>query len=169
MTDISRDDISRDDDSRNKATYENARLLFVSIASSPLFLAAVMWFGVGRSEPANPPGLTTWAIWGLFTLGGLAVWLLFRRKAVDPVTEWSGHKRSAEGFDAATLQTHLVVAWAGAEGVGFAGVIVYFFLGGDLTMLVSSLAACVLCFALSAPRQAWYDELRREGGAAAAG
>lgn len=162
-------DISRDDDSRDKATYGNARLIFVSIASSPLFLAAVLWFGVGRTEPANPPGLATWAIWGLFTLGGLAIWLLFRGKAVEPVTEWSAHQRRAEGFDAAALQTRLVTAWAGAEAVGFAGVIVYFFLGGDLTMLVGSLVACVLCFALSAPRQAWYDELRREGGAAAAG
>ncbi len=167
--DISRDDVSRDDVSRDEATYENARLLFVSIASSPLFLAGVLWFGVGRTEPAGAPGLATWAIWGLFTLGGLAAWLLFRRKAVDPVTEWSGHRRRAEGFDAAALQTHLVVAWAGAEIVGFAGAILYFFLGGDLTMLVGSLVACVLCFALSAPRKEWFDELRREGGAAAAG
>lgn len=157
------------DISDDEATHGNARLLFVSIASSPLILAAVLWFAIGRTEPSDPPGLATWAVWGLLTLGGLAVWLLFRRKAVDPVTEWSIHKRSAEGFDAATLQTRLVAAWAGAEAVGFTGVILYFFLGGDLTVLVGSLVACVLCFALSAPRKAWFDELQREGGAAAAG
>lgn len=147
-------------------TYEKARLLFASITSSPPFFAAVMWLAVGRTEPAAAPGLDAWVVWGLIGAGGLAVWLVFRGKAVTPMTEWPARRRRAEEFDAAILQTRLVIAWAGAEGVGLAGVVAYFFLGGTLAMLVSSLAVSLFCFGLSAPREAWYGELEREGGPA---
>lgn len=152
-----------------EATYEKARILFASIASSPPFFAAVVWLAVGRTEPSAAPGVAAWIVWGLIGAGGLAVWLVFRGKAVTPMTEWPARRRRAEEFDAASLQTHLVIAWAGAEGMGLAGVFAYFFLGGTLGMLVSSLAVSLLCLGLSAPREAWYRELEREDRAREAG
>lgn len=150
-------------------SYDGARILFASIASSPLVFAAAMWFVLDRTEPAAAPGLDAWIVWGLIGAGGLVVWLVFRRKAVTPMTEWTARRRRAEEFDAAILQTRLVIAWGGAEGVGIAGVIAYFFLGGTLAMLVSSLAVSLFCLGLSAPREGWYRELEREGGPAGIG
>lgn len=150
-------------------TYEKARLLFASIASSPPFFAALLWLGVGRTEPFAAPDVAAWIVWGLIGAGGLAVWLVFRGKAVTPMTEWPARRRRAEEFDAAVLQTRLIVAWGGAEGVGLAGVVAYFFLGGTLAMLVSSLAVSLFCLGLSAPREAWYRELEREAEAPGTG
>lgn len=150
-------------------TYDKARILFASIASSPPVFAAVMWLGVGRTEPFTAPDVTAWIVWGLIGAGGLGVWLVFRGKAVTPMTEWPARRRRIEKFDAGILQTRLVIAWAGAEGVGLAGVVTYFFLGGTLGMLISSLAVSLLCLGLSAPREAWYRELEREAEAAGTG
>lgn len=146
-------------------SYDKARLLFASFGSSPLVFAAAMWFLLGRPQPSAAPSPDAWIVLGLFGAGGLAVWIVFRGKAVTPMTEWSARRRRAEEFDAAILQTRLVIAWAGAESVGLAGGVVYFFLDGTLAMLVASLAVYLLCFGLSAPREAWYRELAREGEA----
>lgn len=142
--------------------YETARTIFLGTATSPLVLAAIGWFFVRGAEPAGPPGLTAWIVWGAFGATGLGLWLVFRRRALAPVTEWSRPKREAESFTPAKLQTNLVIAWAGAEAVGFTGCIAYFFLDGRLFMLVSSLAASVLCAGLSMPRREWYRMLERE-------
>lgn len=148
--------------------YETARIVFLGIATSPLLFAAVGWFFLRGSEPAGPPGFTAWIVWGAVGATGLGLWLVFRRRAVAPVTEWSRPKREAESFTPAKLQTNLAIAWAGAESVGFAGCIAYFFLDGSLMMLVSSLAATVLCAGLSMPRRDWFRTLEREAGTAGA-
>lgn len=153
-------------DYEREATYEAARMLFVAIATGPLLFAIVGWLFIRGAEPAGPPGLTAWLVWGGVGASGLMLWLLFRRRAVAPVTEWSRQKRRAESFSRANLQTNLVIAWGGAEAIAFAGCIAYFFLDGSLMMFASSLVATVLCFGLSMPRQGWYRTLEREAGSA---
>lgn len=152
-----------------EARYATARILFTAIALSPLLFVAVLWLFVGRTELPGPPGLEAWIVWGLLGGSGLVLCLLFRRRTVAAMEERSRRERSAEGFTVSTLQGHLVIAWAGAEVVGFAGGIAYFFLDGSLTMLATALAASVLGFGLSAPRKAWYRTLEREAAAARAG
>lgn len=147
---------------QGEATYETARVLYVSIALTPPLFAALLWLGVGRNASPAAPGIVRWMVWGLIGVGGLAMWLVFRAKAVRPMTEWTARRRRSEDFDAAILQTRLIIAWGGAEGVGLAGVIVYFFLGGTLAMLVSSLVVSLLSLALTVPREGWYRELQRE-------
>ena len=149
----------------SEARYATARILFTAIALSPLLFVAVVWLFVGRSELPGPPGLEAWLVWGLLGGGGVALCLLFRRRAVAAMERWSRRERSEQGFTVATLQSHLVIAWAGAESVGLAGAIAYFFLDGSLAMLATALAASVLCFGLSAPRKAWYRTLEREEAA----
>lgn len=151
------------DVSGSAISHARARVIFLALAASPLVLAGVLWLAHGRADAASgPPGLVAWVFWGALSGTGLTAWWLFRRMALTPVAEWSRHRREERDFTTAKLLTFLVIAWAGAEGVGFAGVLVYFFLGGSLAMLATSLAASVLCFGLSVPREAWFRTLERE-------
>lgn len=153
--------------SRDEA-FETARKLYVGIAISPFALAAVTWLLDPGAGTGGTPGVVAWTSWIVIAGNGFLLWYVFRRKAVEPVTEWSRSRRAEEGYDADTLQKHLVLAWAGAEAVGFAGPVVYF-LGGNLAMLVSSLAVAALCFARSAPREEWFRTTERDAGVAQAG
>lgn len=141
-------------------TFDTARRLFVGIAVSPFALAAMTWFLDPGAGTGGSPGVAAWVTWIVLAGNGLVLWFVFRRKAVEPVTEWSQSRRAEEGFDAETLQKRLIIAWAGAEAVGFAGPVVYF-LGGNLAMLVGSLAVAAFCFARSVPRREWYRTAKR--------
>lgn len=151
-----------------RATHGGARAIFTGLALGPLLFAGGAWYATAGGEaPLAPQELLGWIAWGTVSLGGLVTWLLFRRKAVAPMTRWSRHERAARGFTAARLQTYLVVAWAGAESVGLAGGIGFLFTG-SVAMLAVALAAAVLCFGLTSPREAWFRTLEREARAAGA-
>lgn len=141
-------------------SFDTARRVYVGIAVAPFALAGVTWLFDMGGEAAGPPGVAAWASWILISGYGLVLWYLFRRKAVEPVTGWSRSRRAEEEFSAETLQKRLIIAWSGAQAVGFAGPVVYG-LGGDLAMMVSSLAVALLCFVRSAPRREWYRTATR--------
>lgn len=149
-------------------TFETARKLYVGIAVSPFALAAVTWFLDPGAGTGGSPGVAAWIAWIGLAGNGLVLWFVFRRKAVEPVTEWSRSRRAEEGYDAETLQKRLILAWAGAEAVGFAGPVVYF-LGGNLAMLAGSLAVAAFCFVRTAPREEWFRTAERDAGMAEAG
>lgn len=96
-----------------------------------------------------PPELYAGVLWAVVVCGGLFCWWTFRRRAI----------RGTDGPDGRRERlTNLIVSWAGAVGVGIAGVMAEFTGGGGL-LVSASLLVAVLCLSVTYPRSSWWGEV----------
>lgn len=96
-----------------------------------------------------PPELSAGVLWAVVVCGGLFCWWTFRRRAIHATDGPDGGRERL---------TNLIVSWAGAVGVGIAGVMAELTSGGGL-LVSASLLVAVLCLSVTYPRSSWWGEV----------
>lgn len=96
-----------------------------------------------------PSELYAGVLWAVVVCGALFCWWTFRRRAIHATDGRDGRRERL---------TNLIVSWAGAVGVGVAGVIAEFTSGGGL-LVSASLLVAVLCLSVTYPRSSWWGEV----------